>query len=83
MGILRSQSLKERKTKTDAGNSIDWRGEKYFNNNKYVGVVYSNNDENLTHHVAVYDMHGFTVMEKDFHRNIQKSGFCQTMKCAS
>lgn len=54
-----------------------------FNNNKYVGVVYSNNDENLTHHVAVYDMHGFTVMEKDFSQEYTEIGFCQTMKCAS
>ena len=46
-----------------------------FNNNKYVGVVYSNNDENLTHHVAVYDMHGFTVMEKDFSQEYTEIGF--------
>ena len=46
-----------------------------FNNNKYVGVVYSNNDEKLTHHVAVYDMHGFTVMEKDFSQEYTEIGF--------
>ena len=46
-----------------------------FNNDKYVGVVYSNNDENLTHHVAVYDMHGFTVMEKDFSQEYTEIGF--------
>ena len=47
----------------------------FFNNNKYVGVVYSNNDEKLTHHVAVYDMHGFTVMEKDFSQEYTEIGF--------
>ena len=46
-----------------------------FNNNKYVGVVYSNNDEKLTHHVAVYDMHGFMVMEKDFSQEYTEIGF--------
>lgn len=46
-----------------------------FNNDKYVGIVYSNNDENLTHHVAVYDMRGFMVMEKDFSMEYTKIGF--------
>ena len=40
-----------------------------------MGVVYSNNDEKLTHHVAVYDMHGFTVMEKDFSQEYTEIGF--------
>lgn len=46
-----------------------------FNNNKYVGVVYSNNDETLTHHVTVYDMRGSAVMDKDFDTEYTKIGF--------
>ena len=37
-----------------------------FHNEKYVGVVYSNTDETATQHVALYDMNGAVVMEKDF-----------------
>lgn len=37
-----------------------------FYNEKYVGVVYSDNDENIRYHLCVYDMNGNTVMEKDF-----------------
>lgn len=46
-----------------------------FNNNKYVGVVYSNNDETLTNHVTVYDMRGSEVMDKDFDTEYTKIGF--------
>ena len=37
-----------------------------FHNNKYIGIVYSNDDETVTHHITVYDMHGYTIMDKDF-----------------
>lgn len=37
-----------------------------FYNEKYVGVVNSNDDEAVTHHLLVYGMDGDLVMEKDF-----------------
>lgn len=37
-----------------------------FYNHNYVGVVVSNEDEAVTHHLSVYDMKGDLVMEKDF-----------------
>ena len=46
-----------------------------FHNEKYIGVVYSNNDEQLTHHVIIYDMHGTAVMEKDFDMEYTQIGF--------
>lgn len=48
-----------------------------FNNNKYIGVVYSNNDEALTHHIVVYDMRGSAVMEKDFSMEYSQINFLQ------
>ena len=48
-----------------------------FNNNKYIGVVYSNNDEALTHHIVVYDMRGSAVMEKDFSMEYTQINFLQ------
>lgn len=36
-----------------------------FYNNKYVGVSYSNQDEQSSHHIKVYDMRGNSVMEND------------------
>lgn len=37
-----------------------------FYNHYYIGVVTSNEDEAVTHHLSVYDMRGSLVMEKDF-----------------
>lgn len=37
-----------------------------FHNNEYIGVVSSNEDEALTHHLSVYKTNGDFVMEKDF-----------------
>lgn len=37
-----------------------------FYNEKYIGVVNSNEDEAVTHHVSVYDTEGGLIMEKDF-----------------
>ena len=37
-----------------------------FYNHNYVGVVVSDEDEAVTHHLSVYDMKGDLVMEKDF-----------------
>lgn len=37
-----------------------------FYNHDYVGVVTSNEDEEVTHHLCVYDSKGSLVMEKDF-----------------
>jgi hypothetical protein len=36
-----------------------------FCNNKYVGITYSNPDEEGSWHIKVYDMNGSTVMEND------------------
>lgn len=37
-----------------------------FYNHDYIGVVTSNEDEAVTHHISVYDTKGSLVMEKDF-----------------
>lgn len=37
-----------------------------FYNENYIGIVSSNGDEEVTHHVTVYDTEGKVVMEKDF-----------------
>lgn len=37
-----------------------------FYNENYIGIVNSNGDEAVTHHITVCDMEGDTVMEKDF-----------------
>ncbi len=46
-----------------------------FHNKKYIGVVSSNNDETLTHHITVYDLRGSTIMEKDFSMEYTWIGF--------
>lgn len=46
-----------------------------FHNNKYIGIVYSNDDETVTHHITVYDMHGYTIMDKDFGMEYSKIEF--------
>lgn len=37
-----------------------------FYNNKYFGIVTSNDDEAVTHHLTVYNTSGKVIMEKDF-----------------
>lgn len=37
-----------------------------FYNHNYIGLVTSNEDEAVTHHLSVYDMKGSLVMEKNF-----------------
>lgn len=37
-----------------------------FYNHDYIGIVTSNEDEEVTHHINVYDAKGGLVMEKDF-----------------
>lgn len=37
-----------------------------FYNESYFGIVTSNEDEAVTHHITVYNMNGKAVMEKDF-----------------
>ncbi len=37
-----------------------------FYNESYFGIVTSNEDETVTHHITVYNMNGKAVMEKDF-----------------
>lgn len=44
---------------------IDQEMESVFHSDKYVGLVYSNQDENSTHHIKVYDMRAKLVMEND------------------
>lgn len=39
--------------------------ESIFYNEKYIGVSWSNQDENATHHIKVYGMNGSVVMEND------------------
>ena len=46
-----------------------------FNNEKYIGVVYSDNDEKLKHQITVYDMRGNTVMKKDFQAEYSNINF--------
>lgn len=36
-----------------------------FHNGKYVGIVYSNQDQSNSWHIKVYDLNGNTVMEND------------------
>ena len=54
---------------------LDGEAKSIFNNDKYVGVVYSNSDETLSYHISVYDMHGSKVMDKDFSTEYSKIGF--------
>ena len=46
--------------------SLEHEIKSVFHNEKYVGIVYSNEDETATQHVTLYDMKGAAVMEKDF-----------------
>lgn len=45
---------------------LEKQAQSIFHNNDYIGVVYSNEDEALTHHLAVYKTNGDFVREKDF-----------------
>lgn len=37
-----------------------------FYNNEYIGIIYSNEDEALTHHMSIYKTNGDLTREKDF-----------------
>lgn len=37
-----------------------------FHNEEYIGIVTSNEDENVTNHLTVYDTYGSQIMEEDF-----------------
>lgn len=46
--------------------SLEKQAKSIFYDNKHIGVVTSNGDEDVTHHIVVYDLKGNIVMEKDF-----------------
>lgn len=39
--------------------------ESVVNSDKYIATIYSNQDEDATHHIQIYDMHGKLIMEND------------------
>lgn len=45
---------------------LEKQAQSIFHNNDYIGLVYSNEDEALTHHLAIYKTNGDFVREKDF-----------------
>lgn len=45
---------------------LEKQAQSIFHNNNYIGVIYSNGDEALTHHLSVYKTNGDFVREKDF-----------------
>lgn len=45
---------------------LEKQAKSIFYNEEYIGVVNSNEDEAVTHHLLVYDTKGSLVMEKDF-----------------
>lgn len=45
---------------------LDKQAKSIFHNEAYIGIVTSNEDEALTHHLAVYKTNGDFVREKDF-----------------
>lgn len=55
------------KQKPEVSKEIEYEGEisSVFHNSKYVGIAYSNNDEDNSHHIQVFDSKGKTVMEHD------------------
>lgn len=46
--------------------SLEKEAKSIFHNEAYIGIVSSNEDEEVTHHVSVYDTGGSLVMEQDF-----------------
>lgn len=46
--------------------ALDKQAKSIFHNEDYIGVVSSNDDEELTHHLTVYKTNGDLVREKDF-----------------
>lgn len=46
-----------------------------FYNDNYIGVVTSNEDEEVTHHITVYDTKGDLVMEKDIEMDYETIEF--------
>lgn len=45
---------------------IEKQAKAVFHNENYIGIVFSNEDEAVTHHLLVYDLKGKLVIEKDF-----------------
>lgn len=45
---------------------IEKQAKAVFHNENYIGIVFSNEDEEVTHHLLVYDLKGKLVIEKDF-----------------
>lgn len=45
---------------------IEKQAKAVFHNEDYIGIVFSNEDETVTHHLMVYDLKGKLVIEKDF-----------------
>lgn len=45
---------------------LEKQAKSIFYNEEYIGVVNSNEDEAVTHHLLIYDTKGSLVMEKDF-----------------
>lgn len=54
---------------------LDGEAECVFGSSRYVGVIYANHDEELTHKVVVYDLHGASVMERDFSMEYTQAEF--------
>lgn len=46
--------------------TLEKQAQSVFHNNNYIGVVYSNDDEAMTHHLSIYKTNGDYVREKDF-----------------
>lgn len=54
------------KPKQTAEIVLEKQAQSVFHNENYIGIVSSNEDEAITHHLAVYKTDGGFVMEKDF-----------------
>lgn len=46
--------------------ALEKQAQSIFHNGSYIGIVSSNEDEAVTHHLAVYKTNGDFVMERDF-----------------
>lgn len=54
------------KPQVKASVPLEKEAKSVFYNSNYIGIVSSNGDEEVTHHITVYDTQGDTVMEEDF-----------------
>lgn len=46
--------------------TLEKQAQSIFHNNDYIGIVYNNEDEEVTHHLSVYKTNGDLVRENDF-----------------